>query len=231
LSVEKDLLISVLKLTKNQAVKQESIKSDAKLPSSVVCFLLGKLQTENLLYLKDGLVEVTAESRLKIAVKAVQLGADVERVSDFLQWQEFETMTAVALECNGYVTAKNVRFTHETKRCEIDVVGCKRPLVVCVDCKQWHHGMGQSALKRMVESQTARVAAFAGFLPNKKRDFSCVKWEKATFIPIILSLIPISTKFFNQVPVVPVLQLQDFLNQLPLNLEMVKCFPRKFEHL
>ena len=60
LSVERNLLISVLKMTKNEAALQEDVKSDAKLPSSLMIFLLGKLQSDNLVYLKEGLIEVTA---------------------------------------------------------------------------------------------------------------------------------------------------------------------------
>ena len=161
----------------------------------------------------------------------MQLGADVERVSDFLQWQEFESMASVALVFNGYVTAKNVRFKHVKKRWEIDAVGCKKPLVVCIDCKQWHHGMNTSALKRMVEAQSSRVDALAKSLPNKTLDLPCTKWEKAVFVPRHFIANSRSGQVFDDVPVVPVLQLQDFLHQLPLNLDRVKSFSRKFEHL
>lgn len=231
LSFEKNLLISLLKLTKTGAASQESVKLDAKLPTSVSSILLKKLQNESLVYLRNDFVEATDESRLKLAVKAVQLGADVERVSDFLHWQEFESMASWALESNGYVTAKNVRFTHVKKRWEIDVVGCKKPLVVCVDCKQWHRGLNPSSLKRIVEAQCTRVTAFAESLPIKSKDFSCSKWENAVFVPVILSLIPFRARFYDEVPVVPVLQLQDFLQQLPLNLDTVKTIRKKFTHL
>jgi Holliday junction resolvase-like predicted endonuclease len=231
LSIEINLLISLLKLTENGSVKQETVNKYARLPASLASKLLEKLQNENLVYLKDSSIEVDTESRLKIAVKAVELGADIQSISDFLRWQEFEAIAAVALELNGYATKKNVRFKHGSRRWEIDVVGCRKPLVLCIDCKHWHHGMHPSTLTKMAASQAERVAAFADSLPKKTLDLPCVKWSKAKFIPVILSLIPFSPKFCGQVPIVPVLQLQDFVSQLPLNVELLKYFSREFSHL
>jgi Holliday junction resolvase-like predicted endonuclease len=230
-SFEKNLLISLLKLTEKGSTKQEIVNIDSKLPSSLTSTLLHKLQNENIVNLKKGSVEVDTESRLKLAVKAIRLGADVECVSNFLRWQEFEAMAALALELNGYVTQKNVRFKQQGRRWEIDVIGCRKPLVVCVDCKHWHHGMHASTLGKMTAAQADRVAAFAESLPSIAIDLPCVRWEKAKFIPVILSLTSFAPKFCDKVPVVPVLQLQEFINQLPLNVESVKYFPMDFSNL
>ena len=230
-SVERKLLLSLLKLTKSGPVKQENVKENSRLPTSVASTLLEKLQSENLAYLKNGLVEVDSESRLKLAVKAVGLGADVQCISDVLVWQEFEAMAALALELNGYTTQKNVRFKHKGKRWEIDVVACRKPLVICIDCKHWHSGMHPSTLARMAVFQGVRVKAFADSLPNVGAQFTCTKWERANFVPVIISLIPFSSKFLEGIPIVPVLQMQNFINQLPLNIESLWCFRRQFSHL
>ena len=231
MSVERNLLISLLKMTEKGAAKQEHVNLDARVPSSVGLMLLGKLQNENLLYLRDGMVEVDAQSRLKLAVKAVELGADIQHISDHLGWQEFEAIAALALELNGFVALKNVRFKHAGRRWEIDVVGCRKPLVLCIDCKHWHHGIHASTIRKMTESQAERVEAFANYLPNVAFDLPCAKWDRAKFVPVILSLVPFGSKFCDQVPVVPVLQLQDFISQLPLNVDSLRFFLREFRHL
>ncbi len=141
MSVERNLLISLLKLTKKGPVLIESVNKEARIPSTVSLELLEKLQNENLIYLKPDSVEVDSNSRLKLAVKAASLGADVEHISDLLCWQEFEEIAALALKNNGYVVQNNVRFKHGAKRWEIDVVGCKKPLVICIDCKHWQHAI------------------------------------------------------------------------------------------
>jgi len=230
-SIERNLLTSLLKLTKNCSVEVESVNIDAKLPSAVTIKLLRKLQNERLATLNKDTIEVDAANRLRLAIKAINLGADVEVISDYLGWQEFEEMAAVALSANGYATKKNVRFKHVQKRWEIDVVGCRKPLVICIDCKHYHNSLHPATLRKMVESQVKRVEAFAESLPNTAINIESVKWDKAKFIPAILTLMPSSFKFVNDVPVVPVLQLQDFLSQLPIQVDSLKYFSRLFSHL
>jgi len=231
MSVESNLVISLLKLTKKGPVLTESVNKDAHIPSATGRKLLFKLQNEGLIYLKKGSVEVESGCRLKLAVKAVFLGADVERVSNLLCWQEFEEITAFALKNNGYTVSSNVRFKNAARRWEIDVVGCKKPLVVCIDCKHWQHAIAPSALKRIVDSQVERTKALADSLPNIALKLECAKWSEAKFIPCILSLMPSSFKFIYEVPIVPILQLQDFLNQLPVYTESIKYFPKTFNSL
>jgi Holliday junction resolvase-like predicted endonuclease len=231
MTVERDLLISLLKLTKDGPVLVEHVKSDAKTALNIARKLLEKLQNEDVIYLKQDTVEANSGGRLKLAVKAVSLGADVEHVSNMLRWQEFEEIAAVALEKNGYVAAKNVHFKHIGRKWEIDVVGCRKPLVICIDCKHWRHGTSPSALKRIAEAQVERTRALAESLPNIALELECTKWDKAKLVPAILTLMPVSFKFYDKVPIVPVLQLQDFLSQLPAYIESLKYFPREFNHL
>ncbi len=231
MSIESKLLISVLKLTKEGAAKLKDVNSDARIPTSTSLALLDKLQNENLLNLQDDSIETSVESRLTMAFKAVTLGADLERISDLLSWREFEELAALNLNEHGYETARNVHFKHDGKRWEIDVVGCKKPLVICVDCKQWHHGMNSSTIKKMAKSQASRVQEFSESLPYSSINIQCTKWEKAQFVPVILSLIPVCSKFFDDVPIVSVLQMRDFIEQLPLNLEYLKRYHKKYSHL
>lgn len=225
------MLTSLLKVTEKGPAELNSVNLDARLPQSLTSTLIAKLQNENLIYLENNKIHVDAESRLKLAVKAIQLGADIERVSTYLHWQEFEAMAALALELNGYTTKRNVHFTHEKKRWEIDVVGCRKPIVVCIDCKHWHHGMHPSTLSKMSLSQAQRAADFAEYIACAPRDFPCTKWDQAKFVPIMLSLISFTDRFCECIPVVPVLQMQDFINQLPLNMDCLKVFSKKFCHL
>ena len=124
-----------------------------------------------------------------------------------------------------------MRFKHGGRRWEIDVVACRKPLVLCVDCKRWQRGLKPSALRKIVEAQVNRACALVDALPSPALKIECVKWNKAKFVPVVLSLMPSSYKFFDNVPVVPVLQLQDFLTQLPAYVESLKYFTKEFTHL
>ena len=231
MSIERDLIISILKLTANGSVTREQINKDAKIASDIALKLLRGLQNDGMVYLKGNIVEADGNGRLNLVVKAIVLGADVERISGFLRWREFEDITAIVLEKNGYIVAKNVHFKHGGRRWEIDVVGCKKPLVICIDCKHWHHGMSPSAIKKIAEAQVERTRALSESLPNISIEIEASKWSKAKFVPAILALFPGSFKFYDKVPIVPVLQLQDFINQLPAYTESLKYFPKEFDHL
>lgn len=229
--VERNLLISLLKLTKNGPVLFEDVKTDTKIVSNIVVSLLRKLQNEDTVYLKGDLVEANARGRMQLAIKALSLGADVEEVAKLLRWQEFEEIASVALECNGYVVQKNVRFKHCGRRWEIDVVGCRKPIVICADCKRWQRALSSSSSKRIAVAQVERVSALAEFLPNASLRLECQKWSEARFIPAVLALLPASFKFYDDIPIVPVLQLQDFISQLPTRIDSVRQVEKRFGHL
>jgi Holliday junction resolvase-like predicted endonuclease len=215
LNIEPDVLIAILKLTNEGPVLYESVKNHVRFPSSVVKTLLQRLQNDGLVNVQDKMLDVTTLQRLELAICALNKGADLEKVSSLLHWKEFEAMVAVAFENNGYSVRKNLRFKHDGRRHEIDVVGYRRPLVVCVDCKHWHHSMGNATMERIAKEQIARVRALVGCLPDPKIDLEIQSWKSARFVPVILSLVVDKSKFSSGVPIVPILQVRDFLNQLP----------------
>jgi Holliday junction resolvase-like predicted endonuclease len=228
---ESNFLVSLLKLTKNGVALARDVKTDARLPSDLVINLLRRLQDEGLLGRNNTIIEINGKSRLKLAIKAVSLGADIESVSNLLNWQEFESITASALESYDYSVRQNLRFKHAARRWEMDIVGCKKPLVVCVECKSWHRSISPSAMKRVVESQLERTRALSEILPNVKLGLECTGWSRANFVPVVLVLAANGYKFFNEVPIVPVLQLRDFLSNLPMELKCLKYFTREFANL
>lgn len=227
MTIETDLIITLLKLTKEGPVSKGIVKKDAKLPSEIAENLLRKLQNDRLIYLHKDIVEASSLQRLKLAVLAIGLGADIENVSGFLQWKEFESIAAITFEQYGYGVKKNLRFRHVGRRWEIDIVGFKQPIAVCMDCKHWHHGMSPSALKRIVEEQAKRTYALAESLPNPAVKVEFVSWDSVNFIPAVLSLVAGRFKFYDDVPVVPVLQLQDFLSQLPAYADSLKHYAKR----
>jgi len=227
MNVERDLIITVLKVTKNGPISHELINKEAKISSQVAEKLLRKLQNEALIYVKKDAVETHSLQRLKLAIKAVNLGADLERVSGFLHWQEFENMAAVALARNDYIVKRNLRFTYAGRGWEIDIVGCRKPIAVCIDCKHWHHGMYPSVLKKIVHEQIERTHALAEFLSSLSGKIDCASWDKVELLPAVLLLVTGRFKFYGGVPLVPVLQLQDFLSHLPFYTESLKHFTKQ----
>jgi hypothetical protein len=220
--------MSLLKLTQNSSTIIKHIKNDTKLPLETTHTVIEKLYTENLLTLNNETIQVSINDRLKLALKALSLGADIQYVSDLLCWQEFEEITAIALRNNNFTVYKNTRFKTPNRKWEIDVIGCKQPIVICIDCKHWIHAISPSTLSKIAIAQADRTKALTETLPNPKLQIDCTTWKNAQFTPAILSLTTNSFKFYNDIPIVPILQIQNFLNQLPAYLHQLKTFPKTF---
>jgi Holliday junction resolvase-like predicted endonuclease len=227
----REVIISVLKLSKDEPVLYELVKNDSRLPSKTLERLLQTLQKDGLVYLHDGFLQTSALQRLSLAVRALQLGADYERVSGFLEWKEFERLAAAALDMHGYTVKLNLRFRQGGRRWEMDIIGCRRPLVVCVDCKHWRRGLYPSKLRGVVDEQVKRTVAFSESLQNPAVRVECASWEETTFVPVVVSLVPTSFRFHDGTPVVPILQLQDFLAQLPMLSNSLRRINRAQPHL
>jgi len=224
MAFERNFLVSVLKLTKSGPVAKELVAKDAGIPTQTADQLLKKFCEAGLIQQRRKTIEASSNQRVKIAIHAIKLGADFERVCRVLEWIEFENLAAAAFEANNFAVRRHFLFKWTQRRWEIDVLGCKEPLIACVDCKHWSHGWRRSAIMKVVEAQALRTKVLAEALPRLQGEIGLVHWRQATLIPIILSLVPGPLKFYKNVPVVPILQLQDFLNELPAHVTSLTHF-------
>jgi len=216
MSVEREILITLLQLTRNQPTPVPLISTRARAPAQTVQALLRKLADQTLIRWSEQIIEVSRVQRVRIAVHAVRLGADFERVCATLEWSEFESIATEVFKANNYDVVKNLRFKERTgKRWEIDLLAWKRPLILSIDCKHWHHKWTRAPIIKTVEQQVMRTHAFFGALPWIYSKIMQESWTHVSVIPMILSLIPAQFKFHKGTPVVAVLQLQSFLNELP----------------
>ncbi len=221
---ERNLLFYVLKLTKDGSTRKEQISLKAGTPQQITEKHLEKLSQAGLVELQENAVKTSPSQRIRIAVQAIQSGVDFERVCRALEWIEFENLTAVAFEANQFAVKKRFRFKWAGRRREIDILGYKKPLIVCADCKHWLRGWTRSSIVKVVELQVERTRILAEALPSIPERITLAGWKKATLIPAIVSLIPGPFKFYNHVPTVPILQLQNFLEELPAHTTQLTHF-------
>jgi len=185
---------------------------------------LSDLSEGDLIKENAGSIELTPSQRIRIAFLAIRAGADFERVCAMLSWSEFERMAADAFGLNGYEVIKNFHFKYGSRRWEIDIVAFEKPSIICADCKHWKHGWRRAATVKAAQAQADRAEAFTQALPGYKQKMKLDGWQTARIIPMILSLAAGPVKFFDGVPIVPVLQLQDFIYELPANDHLLKSF-------
>lgn len=227
MTAERALLVSLIKLTKQGPIQRRIVSKDAHVPASTTDRLLEKLAFQGSITQRRKLIEASPSQRVKMAVHSVKLGADFERVCKFLDWGEFESIASEAFALNNFDVKRRFRFKQAGRMWEIDILGHRQLLILSVDCKHWHRGWQRAALVKAAEAQAERTEAFWDALPGLCKKIKLKNWKQATIIPMILALTPAPLKFHQNVPIVPILQLQDFLNGLPAYSELLTHFKTK----
>lgn len=213
MTIKTDVLISLLKHTNNGPAVTEIVAREANVSALVANDVLRGLREVGLIECENEQIELSSNQRVKLAIHAINQGTDVERVCKVLEWKEFENFAAQAFEKNNFVTQRNFRFKAVQRRWEIDVLAYCEPIIVCVDCKRWRRGWGNSAITRVAAAQSQRTEVLANSLHFLQQKIGLVNWKQAILFPVILSLFPGPVKFYNRVPVVPILQLQNFVDE------------------
>ena len=161
--------------------------------------------------LDENIVEFRDSDRISASVFAIRNGANIEDVSEFLSWQNFEELVSHILDENGFQVQKNLILTKP--RMEIDVVGTKLGISILIDCKHWKR-MTQSALNDIVNKQVERVKSYVE------------KTESTSAVPVIVTLHQEKVDFVNQVPIVPIMELSSFLDEFYGNLDKMKTIEK-----
>jgi len=141
--------------------------------------------------------------RLQTALFAINLGATIEDVSEYLTWRDFESLTGLILEEKDFDITKNLILTKP--RMEIDVIGKKMNTALLIDCKHWKT-MSKSALDEIVKKQIERVKRY-------------VADESMSALPVIVTLHQEEIQSVDNVPIVPIMKLSSFLDEFLGNLD------------
>jgi Holliday junction resolvase-like predicted endonuclease len=205
----------------NPMCRKSEIVTKSKACVSVVEALLVKLQEAGVVTLTNEEIHVTPEQRMRIAELAISEGADPEHVARQLRWQEFEGLVARILSREGYATANHFVFRYASRRYEIDVLGAKEPIVLCVDCKHWHHGWATSKVMTAAKNQLLRVKSLSEVFTFYEKKHHIARWQSVRLLPIVLTLADVSSKMIDGVPIVSALRLRDFLCQVSPWLEKI----------
>jgi hypothetical protein len=167
-------------------------------------------------------VNLTPQSRLKLAFLLIRSGIEIEKALIHLDWKEFEAFTLDILLHHDFQVYSRVRFkSSNKKRYEIDLLAIRNPIILCIDCKHWSsRARKKHALKKAVEKQVERTKAF-----SKDGDLSKFYIEKDNslfLMPVLISWLAEDIKTHQNVPIVPIFQLSSFLNQIDVYMNEFK---------
>ena len=175
-----NLLVALLRYTRqNGQASAQEIRDNLRMTIARTREILSTFQEDSLLAVRGDSVQVTCEQRMRIATLAVEVGADIERVSRELNWREFEEISTDALKANSYEAIKHLVFSHMSARYEIDVLGAMCAYIF-------------------------RLAK----IPQVSR------WDRSFAPPVLVTLADLSPRIFNGTPIVSILRLRSFLQEL-----------------
>lgn len=214
----KALLLLLLKLTREGGAELASVVEASRLGRSEALRRLKEAERMGLLEIKGGKIHADYSKRLMMAVEALRFGADPEKVSRLLDWREFERLSSSILERNGYEAFLHLVFRDgETgRRREIDVLGVKEFLILCLDCKSWRRGWYKSRISLAAKEQLERSEALSRELPSLARKLKLSRRRgEYRIIPLVLTLADVPYRILEGSLVVPILRFRAFLYELP----------------
>lgn len=132
------------------------------------------------------------------AIKSIE---DLQKVSAEVVWQNFERLVAFIFEENNFQVETGKVKTLNKKRRQYDVIARKGSRIILAECKKWAGNRYRlSALLIAVEQHKER-SEFYRILTN----------ENVT--PIMVTLIEEEISFYEDIPIVPILKLNSFINE------------------
>lgn len=184
----------------------------------------GERRTRSVLdyLIKNGIGKISQHSYtfskgdiMKLAILVLRSGIDIETVSTYLSWQDFETFASNLLDLSGYSAECDLHFSKPT-RMQIDVLGINYSsrLAIVVDCKHWKRS-DLSTISYYAKKQSERTTKL---LIHRRKILHA--------IPIILTLHSMDIKFVDGVPLIPVAKFSSFIEEVPLHLSEVKVISR-----
>jgi Holliday junction resolvase-like predicted endonuclease len=190
--------------------------------------IIDDLAKKGLIHRNRQSLEVDDEQRLLLATRLVHSGCDPQKVSRFLEWQEFETFAAKSLEENGFRTVKHLVFKSKLGRREIDLLAWNDTFLMAIDCKHWLHRLSQSTSVAVARAQSERAEALAGRIELLQRH-GIRAAEGRHLMPVILCMVEPRDTIVDGVPIVAVSKLISFLYGISPIDEELRKIPVKSE--
>lgn len=154
--------------------------------------------------LEEDLIYFDENDKLKTCLLAISMGAPIDEISRLLDWKDFESLVAEMLDSSDFETTRNLILTKP--RMEIDVVGIKSGVAILIDCKHWKR-LSDSSLEKAVQKQIERTKHYLS------------KENIRAAVPAIVTLYDEKLRFINNVPIIPIFQLNSFCEEFYGNLD------------
>ena len=222
-----DFQLKLLELTRDgHGVSLDELAGELQAAPATLISQAEDLRSKGLANYHHGRFDLDTRQRILLAEELIHAGRDPQKVSRFLEWQEFEDFAVLAFEDNGFAVVKHLVFKTRFGRREIDLLAWNDTFLFAVDCKHWLRGFSTSRMSAAVRAQVERSEALAG-KPELLVKFGVTHHDRRRIVPMIFTLGDPRQTFVDKVPVVSVLKLMSFLHGVSPIDESFRSFPVK----
>lgn len=217
----REALILYKFLLKYREISLKELFGFTRIPIDKIVSYLNELG--NIIVIENDIVKL--RKPLELAIMALNMGCSIKEISSYLDWKDFEKISAEILELNNYMVYLNLRVSKPV-RFEIDVIGVD-PVSgrgIFIDCKHWSRGGSIKNLMNVAEQHYARVLKFSKYIQLFRNKW--IYFEHLTeAIPIIVTLTTPILRMHSNTIIVSIQELNNFLLDLPLVLETFSIKP------
>lgn len=206
-----DFQVKLLELTKHgRRVSIAELADELHEDLGTLAARMQVLRERGLISFYNATLEMDARQRIALAELLIHNGRDPQKISRFLEWQEFENFAIHSFEENGFRAVKHVVFKSRIGRREIDFLTWNDTFLLAVDCKHWLGGLSLGRMKDAAQAQAERTKALAE-RPDLLSRHGVSYIEKRSIMPLIFALGDPRERAVNGVPIVSVSKLMSFL--------------------
>mgnify|MGYP001772694855 CR=1 FL=1 len=220
--LEKEILLRILK-------SRRVLIDEVQAAYGVVDDVLDKLLGDNRDFITVNGRMIIVDKPLELALKLLDQGVSVKRVSEALEWSDFEKLASTIMSGHGYIVETNVSLSSPV-RFEIDVVGVDpvSRLGILVDCKHWSH----NTRWRLIEAgarQIERLEKLISYYEHVRSRYRVLDHIREA-IPLILTLQTPVVRVYENVLYVSIREFNDFLNNIRYVIESFNIKPFRVLH-
>jgi len=217
--IERDVLLGLLK---SRRLLIDEIQSTYNVPDEVLDEILWRNQE---LVSVDGRV-VSVKNPLELALRLLEEGVSIGRISEVLDWRDFEQLASHVMSEHGFMVETNVMLTTPV-RIQIDVVGVDvaSGIGIAVDCKHWNHNTKSKLIEAGLK-QVERVRKISLYYEYFKKRYSLFNYVREV-IPIILTLQTPLLRVYSGVIYVSAREFNSFLREYRYVMDLYEVKPVK----
>ncbi|MEM3832259.1 MAG: NERD domain-containing protein [Thermoprotei archaeon] len=170
---------------------------------------------------------ITDESNPALIVStALRNGFQLNEILEILTWQNFELIVAGVYELNNFFTIRNLHFTLQNKRNEIDIIAIRDKYVHVIECKHWIKTRISGNISRIVNNHLSKMLLFKNIAG---KILAPLISNKSIIILIPVIVIPPKSvpEYVAGIPIVTLYQLQDFIDKFEDYMDEIEHIPIK----